>query len=398
MHYDFCVIGGGIVGLATAKALLAQRPGAALVLLEKESSLGQHQTGRNSGVIHSGIYYAPGSLKARLCKEGMVRTKQYCREQGIAYEERGKLIVATSALEQERLLKLQQRAQDNEISVELLDRAGIEAMEPNITGLSALLVRSSAIVDYKQILQAMAAELVAAGAEIRLGTAADYIQPRGRWVELAAGGMPFTAGQLVACAGLQSDRLARLAGLEVDFAIVPFRGEYFRLAPQRDGVVNAMIYPVPDPELPFLGIHLTPMIAGGVSVGPNAVLGLAREGYGKGAISLPDLAEAAKFAGFWRTMARHWRAGAEEMANSVFRRRYLAACQKYCPSLSLDELTPMPAGIRAQAVRRDGTMVQDFLLLRAERMLHVCNAPSPAATSALPIGEHIAREVLAVSA
>jgi L-2-hydroxyglutarate oxidase len=327
----------------------------------------------------------------------MVRTKQYCREQGIAYEERGKLIVATNALEQERLLKLQQRAQDNEISVELLDRAGIEALEPNITGLGALLVRSSAIVDYKQILQAMAAELAAAGAEIRLGTAADYIQPRGRWVELAAGGMPFTAGQLVACAGLQSDRVARLAGLEVDFAIVPFRGEYFRLAPQRDGVVNAMIYPVPDPDLPFLGIHLTPMIDGGVSVGPNAVLGLAREGYGKGAISLPDLAEAAKFAGFWRTIGRHWRAGAEEMANSLFRRRYLAACQKYCPSLSLDDLTPMPAGIRAQAVRRDGTMVQDFLLLRNERMLHVCNAPSPAATSALPIGEHIAREVLATS-
>ncbi|WP_127753378.1 L-2-hydroxyglutarate oxidase [Devosia sp. 1566] len=394
MHYDFCVIGGGIVGLATAKALLAKRPGATLVLLEKEASLGQHQTGRNSGVIHSGIYYAPGSLKARLCKEGMARTKQYCREQGIAFEERGKLIVATNALEVERLAKLHQRAEENGIAVELLDRAGIEAIEPNITGLSALLVRSSAIVDYKQILAALAVELAEAGAEIRLSTTADYIQARGRWVELSAEGVPFTAGQLVACAGLQSDRVARMAGLEVDFAIVPFRGEYYRLASQRDQVVRAMIYPVPDPDLPFLGIHLTPMIGGGVSVGPNAVLGLAREGYNKGAVSLPDIAAAVGFPGFWRTMGRHFRAGAEEMANSLFRRRYLEACRKYCPSLTLQDLTPMPAGIRAQAVRRDGTMVQDFLLLRGERMLHVCNAPSPAATSALPIGDHIAREVL----
>ncbi|MET3926569.1 L-2-hydroxyglutarate oxidase [Devosia sp. 2618] len=394
MHYDFCVVGGGIVGLATARALLAARPGASLVILEKEAQLGLHQTGRNSGVIHSGIYYTPGSLKARLCAEGMLRTKAFCTEHGIKFEERGKLIVATTPLEVERLAALENRAADNGIAAEVLTAADISAREPNIEGLRGLLVATAAIVDYKQILAALARELGGSGAEIFYSTTPTAIRERQGRVDVDTASGAFTVDRLVACAGLQSDRVARLAGLDVDFAIVPFRGEYYRLANRRHGIVNAMIYPIPDPDLPFLGIHLTPMIDGGISVGPNAVLGMAREGYAKGALSIADLAEAARFPGFWRSLGKNLKSGLDEMANSLFRRRYLAACRKYCPSLELEDLTPMPAGIRAQAVRRDGSMVQDFLLLEAGRMLHVCNAPSPAATSALPIGEHIARRLL----
>lgn len=394
MHYDFCVIGGGIVGLATARALLAERPGASLVLLEKERQLGLHQTGRNSGVIHSGIYYAPGSLKARLCAEGMRATKDFCREHNIAFEERGKLIVATNALEVERLAVLEARANDNGIAVEVLAGAEISTLEPNVVGLRALLVRSTAIVDYKRVLAALAADISAAGATILFGTAPTRIRDgRGR-VEIETAGQTIVADRLVACAGLQSDRVARMAGLAVDYRIVPFRGEYYRLAPRQDHVVNAMIYPVPDPELPFLGIHLTPMIDGGVSVGPNAMLGMAREGYAKWQMSLPDLMDAASFPGFWRTIAGNIRPGLDELANSLFRSRYLAACRKYCPSLELADLTEMPAGIRAQAVMSDGRLVNDFLFMQAGRMLHVCNAPSPAATSALPIGRRVAERLL----
>ena len=394
LRYDFCVIGGGIVGLATAWALLQARPGASLVVLEKEQALGLHQTGRNSGVIHSGIYYTPGSLKAQLCAEGMVRTKDYCRSHGIAFEERGKLIVATSALEVERLAKLEARAAENGIAVEVLGAGDIAAREPNIVGLRGLLVPSAAIVDYKLVLRALARDIEQAGAEIRFGVAPTLIREEAGGVVVETEDGALTADRLVACAGLQSDRVARLAGLDVDFAIVPFRGEYYRLAPRRDSVVRAMIYPVPDPSLPFLGIHLTPMIDGGVSVGPNAVLGLAREGYAKGQVSLADMVEAMRFPGFWRTLGKNLGPGLDEMANSLFRRRYLAACRKYCPGLDIEDLMPMPAGIRAQAVKRDGSMVQDFLFIEAGRMLHVCNAPSPAATSALPIGERIAGRVL----
>ncbi|MDB5527006.1 MAG: hydroxyglutarate oxidase [Devosia sp.] len=394
MRYEFCIIGGGIVGLATARALLRARPGASLVVLEKEAALGLHQTGRNSGVIHSGIYYAPGSLKALLCAEGMVRTKQYCHAHGIAFEERGKLIVATSPVEVERLAKLEARAAANGIAIEVLSPTDIAVREPDIVGLRGVLVPSAAIVDYKRVLGALAQDIRRAGAEIRFGVAPTRIFEEAGGVTIDTMDGSLQADQLVACAGLQSDRVARLAGLDIDFAIVPFRGEYYRLAPRRDNLVRAMIYPVPDPSLPFLGIHLTPMIDGGISVGPNAVLGLAREGYAKGQFSLRDMAQMATFPGFWRTMGRNLRSGVDEMADSLFRRRYLAACRKYCPELELEDLTPMPAGIRAQAVRRDGTMVQDFLFIEAGRMLHVCNAPSPAATSALPIGERIAQRVL----
>ncbi len=394
MIHDFCVIGAGIVGLATAHALLDRRPGASLVMLEKEPELGRHQTGHNSGVIHSGIYYAPGSLKARLCREGAARTKAFCTAHSIPFEPRGKLIVATRAEELPRLAALEARAAENGIEVERLDGPGIAAREPAITGLAALMVPAAAIVDYRAVMAALAAENARRGAELRLSSPPRAIREKGDHVEVQTDAGPIRARKLVACAGLQSDRLARMAGLRIRHRIVPFRGEYWRLAPHLNAICHAMIYPVPDPALPFLGVHLTPMIDGSVSVGPNAVLGLAREGYAKGAASLRDIADMAAFPGFWLGLARHLRAGAAELRNSLSKRHYLELCRRYCPSLRLEDLRPMQAGIRAQAVLADGTMLHDFLFLDSPRMLHVCNAPSPAATSALPIGEMIADRLL----
>ncbi len=394
MRADFCIIGGGIVGLATAHALLTRRPGASVVVLEKEASLGQHQTGRNSGVIHSGIYYAPGSLKAQLCREGAQRTKDFCADHGIPFEPRGKLIVATRPADLPRLHTLRDRAGQNGITVEHLSAAAIAEREPNVTGLEALFVPAAAIVSYGAILRTLAEQITQLGGQVQLATSPLAIRETGETVKIDTGNQTITAGHLIACAGLQSDRIARMAGVKITHRIVPFRGEYYRLSPARTGVVDAMIYPVPDPDLPFLGVHLTPMIDGSISVGPNAMLGLAREGYAKGAVNLRDMGDMAGFPGFWRAMARNIGPGLTELGNSLFKRRYLAACQQYCPDLQLDDLHPMQAGIRAQAVLRDGTMVHDFLFAQTDRMLHVCNAPSPAATSALPIGDMIAAKVL----
>jgi L-2-hydroxyglutarate oxidase len=395
MIWDYCIIGGGIVGLATARAILARRPEASLVLLEKEDRLGRHQTGHNSGVIHSGIYYAPGSLKARLCREGASRTKEFCAEKGIPFETRGKLIVATRPEEIPRLDALEGRAGENRIETHRLDAAGIREREPNVTGLAALFVPSSAIVSYTAVLEALADDLRGAGADLRLSTKPVAISESDGRVRIETGtGPAIEAKKLVACAGLQSDRIARLAGVPIAHRIVPFRGEYYRLAARRKDVVTAMIYPVPDPDLPFLGVHLTPMIDGSVSVGPNAVLGLSREGYRKGSVSLRDIAEMAAFPGFWRGLARNIGPGLQELRNSLSRQTYLDLCRRYCPGLELDDLQPMEAGIRAQAVMANGDMQHDFLFAETDLMLHVLNAPSPAATSALPIGDMIAERLL----
>lgn len=398
MRYDFCVVGGGIVGLATARALLTRQPGASLVLVEKETELGRHQTGHNSGVIHSGIYYAPGSLKAKLCREGSARTKEFCVEHGIPYEERGKLIVATREAEVPRLQALNERASQNGIETELLSASAIREREPNVVGLEAISVPAAAIVSYSEVLRALATDLKASGGELRLGTSVQRIRESGSGVEVLAGGEAVHCKRLVACAGIQSDRLAQMAGLAISHRIVPFRGEYFRLSPRLNDVVHAMIYPVPEPGLPFLGIHLTPMIDGSVTVGPNAVLGMAREGYAKGSINFRDLMDTVSFPGFWGAISKNIGPGLTELGNTIFTRRYLEECRRYCPSLELGDLTPMEPGIRAQAVMRDGTMQHDFLMLDTARMLHVCNAPSPAATSALPIGDMIADRLLGAAA
>ena len=390
MTYDFCVVGGGIVGLATAWRLLERNPGASLVLLEKERALASHQTGHNSGVIHSGIYYAPGSFKADLCKRGERATKEFCTAHGIPFITCGKTLVATSPLELERMEALAVRAVENGIEAERLDADELRRREPNVAGLGALFVPATAIVDYRQVCAAMAKLLEAAGAEIVLGAEVTAIRESANDVVVSAGARSWTAGRLVACAGLQSDRIARLAGLTVDHQIVPFRGEYYRLPSEKSGIIQSLIYPIPDPGLPFLGIHLTRMIDGSVTVGPNAVLGLSREGYRKLAVNVRDVAQYLFFPGLWRVLARYRRSVRAELVGSLLKSAYLKECRKYCPSLTVGDLLPYTAGIRAQAVTRDGQLVHDFLFLESARTLHVCNAPSPAATSAIPIGEMIA--------
>ncbi|AXQ49019.1 L-2-hydroxyglutarate oxidase [Pseudomonas sp. SAR267] len=394
MTYDYCIIGGGIVGLATAMALLEQRPGASLLILEKEASLGRHQTGHNSGVIHAGIYYAPGSLKAELCKRGAQATKDFCTEHGIAFEVCGKLLVASNDLEVQRMQALYERSQLNGLNVERLGAAALAEREPNIVGKGALFLDATGIVDYTQVCNAMAKVIRQAGGEVHLSTRVRAIQEHADHVAVGTDSHTWRARQLVACAGLQSDRLARLAGVKIDHQIIPFRGEYYRLPASKNQIVNHLIYPIPDPELPFLGVHLTRMIDGSVTVGPNAVLGFGRENYRKFSLNWRDVAEYASFPGFWKTLWNNLGSGTTEMKNSLFKRGYLEQCRKYCPSLQVEDLLPYEAGIRAQAVMRDGTLVHDFLFAETPRMVHVCNAPSPAATSAIPIGQMIAAKIL----
>jgi L-2-hydroxyglutarate oxidase len=400
MRYEYCIIGGGIVGLATARAILRRRPGASLVLLEKEADVAVHQTGHNSGVIHAGVYYAPGSLKARLCRAGNEQTRAFCAEHAIPVEICGKLIVATTPIEVRRLADLKERCRLNDIAIEEVAGTELSALEPHIAGLAALRVPSTGIVDYRRVCQALAQEVRRLGGEVRLSTAVRSIVETSSEVTVTfaqadlAQGSVLLAERLIACAGLQSDRLARAAGLAVNLRIIPFRGEYFRLPPQKSDIVRHLIYPVPDPELPFLGVHLTRMIGGFVTVGPNAVLGFAREGYPHFSFDLRDTAETLAFPGFWRVLRTHWRSALAELKGSVLKGRYLVECQKYCPELSLTDLTPYPAGIRAQAVMPDGTLVHDFMFADTARMVHVLNAPSPAATAAMPIGAMIAARAL----
>jgi L-2-hydroxyglutarate oxidase len=394
MSHDVCIIGGGIVGLATAREMLRLQPGARLLLLEKEGALARHQTGHNSGVIHAGIYYKPGSLKADLCRRGAEATKAFCAAHGIPFEIPGKLVVATDGLEVQRMEALARNAETNGIGIEILDAAQLRAREPNVRGLGAIFVPSSGIVDYTAVCRAMAEEITAAGGTVELGVAVDRIDESGQGVTIGAGERRWQAARLIACAGLQSDRLAERAGLAIQHQIIPFRGEYYRVRPEKSGIVRHLIYPVPDPDLPFLGIHLTPMIGGALTVGPNAVLGLAREGYAKFSVSGADMLSYLRFPGFWRVMRQNLRSGLGEMRRSLSKSLYLKECQKYCPDLTEADLLPYEAGIRAQAVMQDGTLVHDFLFLNTDRMLHVCNAPSPAATSAIPIGEMIARRAL----
>ena len=394
MEREYVVIGGGIVGLSTALNLLDRRPGASVVVLEKEPTLASHQTGHNSGVIHAGIYYAPGSLKAQLCRAGEKATKDFCEAHGIPFETVGKLVVATTELEVSRLRDLRERAGENGIDVEPVSGARLREMEPHVTGLEALFVPSTGIVDYRLVTQAMADEVRASGGEVRTGIAVAGIREDHDRVQVLTGHGVLRARHLVACAGLQADRVARMGGLDTDFRIVPFRGEYYELPASRAGLVKHLIYPVPDPELPFLGVHLSPTIDGRITVGPNAVLGLSREGYRKTRVSMRDVADYARFPGMWKVARANIRTGAVEVKNSLSRRGYLAECRRYCPDLTVDDLRPHPAGIRAQAVMRDGSLVHDFLLRESPRQLHVANAPSPAATSALPIGAMIAERVL----
>jgi L-2-hydroxyglutarate oxidase len=388
-HSDYLVIGGGIVGLSTAMQLAKTYPDATVRVLEKEDRLAAHQTGHNSGVIHAGVYYAPGSLKARFCRAGVDATIAFCTRHQIPFEQCGKLLVATTPVELERMDALEERCRANGLDPERLSAEELKQREPNIRGLGALFVRVTGIVDYPAMARAMAEELQEAGGDVVLNCAVTGIAEGPDTVSVATSTGLYEARQLVVCGGLQADRLAKMAGVDVDFQIVPFRGEYYRLNARHNAIIKHLIYPIPDPDLPFLGVHLTRMIDGSVTVGPNAVLGFAREGYPKGSLNAGDVAAMLGFSGFWKVMGKNLGSGITEFRNSLSKRRYLKLCQKYAPGLKLDDLEPYPAGIRAQAVMKDGTLVHDFLIKQTPRTLHVCNAPSPAATSSLPIGDHL---------
>ena len=396
MIHDYGVIGGGIVGLAAAREVARSRPGASMFLLEKEAAIARHQTGHNSGVIHSGIYYAPGSFKARLCREGASATKAFCAEHGIPFEACGKLLVATSEAELVRMDALYKRSRENDIEVERIDARELTRREPNIAGLAALFVPSTAIVDYKRVSAALADDFRAAGGDLALSAEVVATREEAEAVCVSTPSQTYRARALIVCGGLQSDRLAQMAGVPVSHRIVPFRGEYYALAPSRSGLISALIYPIPDPALPFLGVHLTRTMDGGVIVGPNAVLGLAREKYEKFSFDARDVASFAGFPGFWRAIGPHLRSGLSELRNSLWKRGYLEECRKYCPTLELRDLEPAVAGIRAQAVLRDGGFAHDFVFAETARTLHVCNAPSPAATSAIPIAGVIASKIFAL--
>ncbi|MEU3311575.1 L-2-hydroxyglutarate oxidase [Streptomyces sp. NPDC006662] len=389
---DVLVIGGGIVGLSTAHALSSLSPGTRVTVLEKESGPARHQTGRNSGVIHSGIYYRPGSLKARFAVRGAAEMVKFCAEHGIPHEVTGKLIVATDRSELPRLHSLVQRGRENGIPVRELGPAQIAEYEPEISGLAAIHVATTGIVDYGQV-SAQLAE--SSGAEILYGAEVDLISRRPSAVAVRTrSGQVVRARVLVNCAGLQCDRIARLAGDDPGMRIIPFRGEYHDLA--RPSLVRGLVYPVPDPAFPFLGVHLTRGIGGGVHVGPNAVPALAREGYGWGTVRPRDLATAVAWPGSWRMAGRHWRYGAGEIHRSLSKAAFTEAVRRLLPGVTEADLTPAPAGVRAQAVLRDGSLVDDFLIREAPRTVHVLNAPSPAATASLPIGREIAARALRV--
>jgi (S)-2-hydroxyglutarate dehydrogenase len=392
---DFVIVGGGIVGVSTAWQLQRRYPEAAIVLVEKEAALACHQTGHNSGVIHAGVYYQPGSLKAAFCRRGAVATMEFCREHGLPVMQCGKLLVATDEGELARMDALQVRCGQNGIQVQRLTGRELAKEEPHVTGLGALLVPATGITDYRRIVAKMAGRFTGLGGEVRTGRAVTALQESGRAVTVQLGGQRLETRYLIACGGLMADRIAAMMGIGIDFRIIPFRGEYYRLAAHRKRIVNHLIYPIPDPALPFLGVHLTRMIDGSVTVGPNAVVGWKREGYGRFNLNGRDTLEMLTFHGFWKVMGANLRAGLGEFKDSFYKRGYLQRVRKYCPALRLSDLRPYPAGIRAQAVLKDGRMVHDFLFAETGRSLHVCNAPSPAATSAIPIGSHLCDKIQA---
>jgi (S)-2-hydroxyglutarate dehydrogenase len=386
------VVGGGILGLAAARRLADS--GHQVTVVEKEPDLARHQTGHNSGVVHAGIYYAPGSLKARLCTRGRVLLRDLCAERGIAYDECGKVVVATEEAELPGLHRLAERAERNGVpGLRWLDAVALAEIEPHARGVAALHSPHTAIVDFAAVARAFADDVTGAGGEIRTGQPVAGVDHdpahRGRPRVRLASGEVLESDWVVVCAGLQSDRLARASGQDPEPRIIPFRGEYYRLAPHRRHLVRGLIYPVPDPALPFLGVHLTLRFDGEVLLGPNAVLAPAREGYRRTAVSWRDVGETVAWPGTWRMMRRHWRAGAGELYRSLHKRAFVAQLRRYVPELRAEDALPADAGIRAQAVDRDGSLVDDFRLGVTGGVVWVRNAPSPAATSSLAIAEEL---------
>ncbi len=387
--YKFVVIGGGIVGLATARALHSRYPKAKLLVLEKEKGWAHHQTGRNSGVIHSGIYYKPGSLKARMARQGNSSMIDFCRRYNIEHDVCGKLIVASDPSETPRLQSIYQRGLENSLSVSLLVPEQVKEIEPHVRCAGAIKVPSTGIVNYKKVCDVIARELLHSGVELKLGIKVTKLRSTARAAVVTSDSEQFEAEFVINCAGLHSDRIAKMGGAATEARIVPFRGEYYELKPERRSLVKNLIYPVPDPSFPFLGVHFTRMIDGSVHAGPNAVLSLKREGYRKTCFSVQDSLETLTYTGFWRLAARNSREGFREIWRSFSKAAFTRSLQRLIPEVKSDDLVPCSAGVRAQALLPNGAMVDDFLITKADRAVHVCNAPSPAATACFEIAEHV---------
>lgn len=388
------VVGGGIIGVAVARRLLELRPDLRVTVLEKESRLACHQTGRNSGVVHAGIYYAPGSLKARLCRRGVLLLHDYARSRGIRIENCGKLIIARDERERWPLMTLYQRATANGVpGVRLVNADQLREIEPHAVGLAGIHSPETAIVDFASVTAALAADIERSGGSIETGRGVTGITENAGQVRVRTTGGDYAFDRLVICAGLQGDRVARMAGADPNPQIVPFRGEYYVLRPERRYLVRGLIYPVPDPRYPFLGVHLTRRMDGEILVGPNAVLALAREGYRWRDLSARDIADMLSWPGFHRMARKHWRTGLVELQGSLSRRLFVAKAREFVPSLRDDDVVAGPAGIRAQAVNRNGTLADDFQIDQVGRVTAVRNAPSPGATSSLAIAEYIADRV-----
>jgi L-2-hydroxyglutarate oxidase len=388
--HDVVVAGGGLVGLATALAL-SENSRLSLVLLEAEERLAAHQSSHNSGVIHSGLYYAPDSLKAQTCREGREALYQFCTAEGIPHRRDGKLVVATRPAEVVALAQLEARGRANGLTgVRRLARDELRELEPEVSGLAGLWVPETGVVDFAQVAAALARRVRAAGVEVRTGTRVLSAREDGSAIVVVTSRGELRASLLVVCAGLHADRVARACGVDPGMMIIPFRGEYYDLLPERRELVRHPIYPVPDPQLPFLGVHFTRTIDGHVHAGPNAVLALKREGYVRTDVSPRDVAEMLSFVGFWRMAARYWQTGVAELARSLSKAAFVRALQRLVPNLRADDVVPGGSGVRAQAVDRSGQLIGDFLIAEGKRSLHVLNAPSPAATACLSIGRHIA--------
>ncbi|WP_402463350.1 L-2-hydroxyglutarate oxidase [Isoptericola aurantiacus] len=388
------VVGGGIVGLAVAREILSRRPGTSLTVLEAEDRLGAHQTGHNSGVVHAGIYYRPGSLKATLCTRGRDLLREYCAEHGLPFDEVGKLVVAVSESERGRFDALEKTARQNGVpGLRRLDGAQIQEVEPHAAGLAALHSPRTAITDFGAVARRLGADVEAAGGQVLLGAEVSAVERSGGRVVVSTGGTWHTVDRLVVCGGLQSDRLAGMVGAPRSPAIVPFRGEYMTVRAAKRDLVRGMVYPVPDPRYPFLGVHFTRTVAGELEVGPNAVLALDRGSYRRLAVSPRDTAAILGWPGFWRMAARHWATGAKEMFGSAVKSAYMETARRYVPEIGSADVVRGRAGLRAQAVERDGSLVDDFVITTSDGVTSVRNAPSPAATSSLAIAEHVVDRV-----
>ncbi len=390
MSNDVIVIGGGVVGLSVAREATQRFPRMRVIVLEKEARVGTHQSGHNSGVIHSGVYYKPGSMKARTCVEGAAAMVEFCREQGVPFDICGKVIVATSQEEVPRLQDLLERGRANRVGgLRMLGPEELCEIEPHATGMAALHVPGTGVTDYAKVCEKYAELIQAQGGAVRTATRVTGIRPGASETVIETTGGAFQAPHVINCAGLFSDRISRMAGETPDVQIIPFRGEYYDLVPERAQLVKALIYPVPDPRFPFLGVHFTRRVYGNVDAGPNAVFAFKREGYRAGDFSLRDTVESLSFPGFWRVAAKHWRSGKDEMHRAVSKASFVAGLRRLVPEIMAEDLVPGGSGVRAQAITRAGALVDDFQFTQSKRMLHLYNVPSPAATASIAIGRAV---------